>query len=257
VASTSDRFDFNPQGLAGDGAVPYTAALFGSSPSRKVLVSRYGSGSWEGVPSPGDPAQDAISAQLAPGSTGGVWLLFGQATGSSKSWYLDSLGASIPAAGGNGSGTPSGPPEPASGLCANSIQGTASADTLFGTSRSDSISGLGGNDILHGYAGSDCLYGGGGNDLAYGGRGNDFFSGGPGNDRLYGGPGNDDLNGGAGNDRIVGGRGGDQIDAGGGNDLIYVARDGADLVDCGPGRDTAVISLEDGYRNCERVILRH
>ena len=65
-----------------------------------------------------------------------------------------------------------------------------------------------------------------GNDVLYGGRGDDRLDGGPGRDRLFGGPGNDMLR----------------------------ARDGArDVVDCGPGRDTAVIDRFDRVSGCETV----
>jgi VCBS repeat-containing protein len=64
----------------------------------------------------------------------------------------------------------------------NSINGTASADTLYGGA---------GNDTLSGLAGSDKLYGGSGNDNLLGGADDDFLIGGVGNDTLTGGAGKD------------------------------------------------------------------
>ncbi len=74
--------------------------------------------------------------------------------------------------------------------------------------------------------------------------GGDRISGGAGADRLIGGDGNDCIDGGPGRDRISGGEGDDKINA----------RDGvADVVDCGPGNDTANVDKKDTVRNCETV----
>ena len=235
-----------PQGVAGDGNVAYVSGLLGD----ELLVSRFVGGSWESVD---NPSASATSALLAPGSTGGIWLLFGESSGGTTTYYLDSLGATLPADGGPAPGPPE--PQPA-GHCATTINGTAGNDRVTGTHLGDSLFGFGGNDALLGFAGSDCLFGGSGKDYLSGAAGNDFLSGGPGNDELRGGNGNDDLNGNGGNDVIVGGRGEDQIDAGSGNDRVYVAAQGADIVDCGPGRDTVYISRIDGVRNCEKVIIK-
>ncbi|MEA2440982.1 MAG: hypothetical protein QOH76_2406 [Thermoleophilaceae bacterium] len=239
---------FEPESVAGAGSVPYVSALAGPDESHRVIVSRFAGGAWEALASPSDAGADATNAVLAPGSTGGVWLLFGQSSNGTTTYYLDTLGAKLPA------DNPGGPVP--SGLCANVVNGTAFSDRLFGTRRSDGIFGRNGNDTIRGRGASDCLYGGNGKDVLYGDRGNDFFRGGAGSDRIYGGPGNDDINGDRGNDRIYGGNGNEAIDAGRGNDVVDIARHGTDVVECGRGRDTAVISLEDGYRNCERVIVR-
>jgi Ca2+-binding RTX toxin-like protein len=258
AAATADsESSLDPQGVAGDGSVPYVSALLGNVGSRQLVVSRFTGGAWQSVDSPSDAGADATSAFLAPGSSGGIWLLFGQSSGGTTTYYLDSLGASLPAADNPpGPPEPPTPPTPPTGHCANEIQGTSFDDRLRGTHLGDSLSGLGGNDALLGFAGSDCLYGGNGADYLSGAAGNDYMSGGPGNDELRGGNGNDDMNGNGGNDVIVGGRGEDAIDAGSGNDRIYVAAQGADIVDCGPGRDTVYISRIDGVRNCERVIIK-
>jgi hypothetical protein len=109
---------------------------------------------------------------------------------------------------------------------ARELEGTRDEDRLRGTARGDRIVGLGGNDVINGRKGADSLVGGGGRD------------------RLVGGPGEDELNAIGGTAR--GARGGDRIRA----------RDGsADLVNCGQGRDVAVVdSVEDGVYDCERVL---
>src|SRR5204862_32113 len=132
---TTDFGTADRQSVASDGATPYVAAVAQSaSGPHRVVASRYTGGVWEALDSPSDAGADATSAVLQPGSTGGMWLVFGQSSGGTTTYYLD---------------------------------------TRSGSGR------------------------------------------------------------------------------------VYVAAQGADLVDCGPGRDTVVISRIDGYRNCEKVIIRH
>jgi hypothetical protein len=247
---------FERLSLAADGAVPYASQVVGKEPNRDLQVYRYLDGSWQLQSLPDTVGQDVDAARLFANPAGGMWLLHSTTGGGGTSWHLSGLGATLPAS--PPGEPPSGPPEPPppSGLCSNVINGSARSERLNGTRRSDAIFGRGGNDRIRAFAASDCLYGGSGNDTLGGGRGNDFFRGGAGNDRIRGDSGNDDINGDRGNDRIVGGTGNDEIDAGRGNDVINVARQGADLVACGPGRDTVVISLADRYRDCERVVLR-
>ena len=74
--------------------------------------------------------------------------------------------------------------------------------------------------------------------MLYGGRGDDRVAGGHGSDTLRGGPGRDTIFGGDENDRID-------------------VRDGVrDVVDCGPGDDSAVVDRLDVVRRCERVARR-
>ena len=121
------------------------------------------------------------------------------------------------------------------GSCANVRDGTGGNDTLDGTGAGDRLRGLDGNDRLGGLGGDDCLDGGLGNDRLRGAAGNDRLTG------LYG---RDDLDGEAGRDRYSAGAGNDKVSA----------RDGVrEIVDCGPGRDTAQVDRIDRVRRCERV----
>jgi len=103
-------------------------------------------------------------------------------------------------------------------LCAVALPASVLALTLIGTA---------GPDLLRGSKGADKLLGLGGND------------------RLYGLAGNDIVVGGAGSDRMFGGRGTDRLEA----------RDGErDLVDCGSGRDTAIVdNVDEVNSTCETV----
>ena len=103
---------------------------------------------------------------------------------------------------------------------------TPQSSKKTGTARADRLVGTNGPDVISGLAGNDRLFGRRGNDRLLGGVGNDLLDGGPGLDRLFGGPGRDTLQ----------------------------ARDGQrDLVDCGPGKDVAVVDRRDVVRGCETV----
>ena len=73
-----------------------------------------------------------------------------------------------------------------------------------------------------------------------------------GDDVINGLAGNDLINGREGDDRLIGGRGKDTLLGGSGNDTI-LAKDGArDVVNCGPGKDTAKVDRKDRVVGCER-----
>ena len=78
--------------------------------------------------------------------------------------------------------------------------------------------------------------------------------GGPSNDGLRGGSGRDVVKGDTGNDTVTGGAGLDQLFGGGDEDKL-LARDGnKDRVNCGAGKDLAVVDKKDRVsRNCETV----
>ncbi len=98
--------------------------------------------------------------------------------------------------------------------------------TKTGTAGANVLTGDGGANILRGRGGHDRLYGRGGNDTLYGDAGNDLLDGGAGLDRFFGGTGRDTIR----------------------------ARDGRrERIDCGPGRDTAIVDKGDVVRGCETV----
>ncbi len=100
------------------------------------------------------------------------------------------------------------------------LNGTARADRLQGTPRADTIRGNGGADRLFGGAGAD---------------------------RLDGGAGNDTID--CGIDRAL-----DLVFGGAGRDVIRCAGASRDIVNCGPGFDTAYVDRFDRVIGCERVI---
>ena len=131
-------------------------------------------------------------------------------------------------------------------------------------------------DRLFGGAGNDRLWGQFGADMSWGEDGDDLMGGGPGNDRQCGGNGNDTIYAARGQRRDAGARTattrcgrwpaatctarttlhGDTLHGGPGNDT-FRTRDGeADVIDCGPGIDTALIDFKDVLTNpaeCEVV----
>lgn len=115
---------------------------------------------------------------------------------------------------------------------------------VFGTRRNDRFTGTGGPDFFHGLRGNDVIRGLGGDDCLFGGQGDD---------RLEGGEGVDTLSGNEGNDTLISGPGHDIVDAGLGNDVVDSRGRGFDFIDCGPGRDRALVGDLDRVRNCERV----
>ena len=137
------------------------------------------------------------------------------------------------------------------------LRGTIGADVICALGGDDRIDGLDGGDVLVGGPGNDRLVGSDGDDVLVGGAGRDELVGGLGDDRLEGGPGSDRLVGGPGRDVLLGGSLGDILLAGAGRDLlaggsgndVLLARDGArDLVDGGPGRNTARADARDAVR---------
>jgi hypothetical protein len=119
--------------------------------------------------------------------------------------------------------------------CGREIVGTAKNDRLTGGSGRDFIRGLAGNDTIRGLDGDDCLYGN------------------QGADRIEGGGGVDRIEGGGGGDRLVSGTGNDVVSAGTGDDVVDSRGKGWDTIDCGAGRDRALVGDLDRVRNCERV----
>jgi hypothetical protein len=169
------------------------------------------------------------------------------------------------------------------------ILGSDGPDVLNGTPGDDALYGGGGDDQLNGFAGDDDFDGGPGADVFAGGDGEDAVSysgstgvsasvngvaddGVPGErdniaadvEDIFGSAGNDKLRGSAAANTLDGGPGDDIIDGGGGDDAVYgdegddiiSARDGRiDRIECGPGRDRAIIDREDTTTGCESIEL--
>jgi Ca2+-binding RTX toxin-like protein len=121
-----------------------------------------------------------------------------------------------------------------------------------------------GADQLHGGLGNDRLWGGLGTDQSWGDEGDDLMGGGHGDDKQYGGAGNDTIYAGRGRDETWGEDGNDTLWAlarfdvkgpndtlgdtlhGGPGDDTFKTRDGeVDVIDCGPGVDTALLDFKD------------
>jgi ABC-2 type transport system ATP-binding protein len=94
---------------------------------------------------------------------------------------------------------------------------------------------------------------GGGCNRVVGKRGSDRLRGTSGDDCLSGRGGADRLSGKGGNDELRGGRGQDRLRGGRGRDVFRAAGAGPDRIDCGPGRDKALVTRADRWRRCERV----
>ena len=121
------------------------------------------------------------------------------------------------------------------------IKGTAFEDfILIGPGVAKTALGLGGHDRLEGGHRRDCILGGEGRDFLDGRRGVDWLDGGPGSDEI--------------NVALTSGGPGDRIWGGLGNDEIFAANLRADVIDCGPGKDTVLADKRDRVaRNCEKV----
>jgi hypothetical protein len=127
----------------------------------------------------------------------------------------------------------------------------ADIGTIIGGHGSDHMTGNDRRNVFGGGEGDDVLYGGGSDDQLHGG---------PGNDRVFGEDGQDVVAGGDGDDYIVGGQGvdryyGEDVDAcipsscASGQDRIE-ARDGnQEMIDCGPGTDSAQVDPNEIVRN--------
>jgi Ca2+-binding RTX toxin-like protein len=135
------------------------------------------------------------------------------------------------------------------------VMGSDGPDTVLGGDGDDVIRGLGGDDAsLEGEKGDDEIRGGAGDDLLFGRTGDDVLYGEDGHDYLEGGRGEDVLSGGAGDDQLYGGFDRDRLRGGSGDDTLSAYDGERDLVDCGPGDDTAEVDRLDVVRGCEHVL---
>jgi Ca2+-binding RTX toxin-like protein len=137
------------------------------------------------------------------------------------------------------------------------ILGADGNDQLFGETGAERIIGGPGDDLIDGGRAGDRLEGDEGNDTIKGDAGRDHLHAHEGNDRLDGGSDGDTLDGGPGNDDLIGGSAPDVIHAGFGDDVIRAADDSADIVECGPGKDTVYVEADapsrDALSDCELV----
>lgn len=156
-------------------------------------------------------------------------------------------------------------------------EGTTKADTITGTPQPDQIRARGGDDVVNARGGDgDFSIGGGGEDKVRGQAGSDDAIGGSisgdfeTGDLKFADSQDDVVRGGDGDDTTVAGgfgRGGrDRLYGGEGDDTMFAAQRGfpfrgdvrinKEIVDCGPGEDTAYIDrgVDEVRDNCETKI---
>ena len=130
----------------------------------------------------------------------------------------------------------------------NPCNGTNSDDNMKGDDQDNKINGRSGDDKISGVAGKDIICGGAGDDKIAGGDGNDVIL--------------PDVSSSQAFCESGFSFGADKISGGAGDDLIYSGKetfgtqsDGQkDIIDCGPGDDTALINKDidhDEAVNCE------
>lgn len=128
------------------------------------------------------------------------------------------------------------------------------ADVMFGRVEIVGGSGRAGRDRISGDGGGGLTgplvredfgaSGGGGRDVLIGGERSNFIGGGPGRDRLVG-SGSFDF--------LLPGGGRDVVFARGGPDFVIADRGGRDRIDCGTGRDIALLGRADRDKGCDRT----
>lgn len=127
--------------------------------------------------------------------------------------------------------------------------GNALDNAITGNAGDNLLLGGAGNDVIHGGAGNDALFGEDGDDVLHGGAGIDYLVGGAGNDVLFGGDGADALYGGDGDDVLWGGSSFDTdiLVGGDGNDILRGDSGLADydLMDGGAGDDIYWVDTGD------------
>lgn len=122
-----------------------------------------------------------------------------------------------------------------------------------GTDGADRIVGLKGGDLIIAGSGSDEIRAGDGQNVVQAQWGDDDIRSGSGPDLIAAGPGNDVVRSGAGSDHVDLGPGRDTVFAGRGADYVFANDGERDVIDCGPGRDRAVVDAFDKVVNCEVV----
>lgn len=147
------------------------------------------------------------------------------------------------------------------GLLADIVRGGEGADRLDGGPGADQLLGDGGDDVIVGLAGADRVIGGLGRDALDLGAlagGAVVSLDGVANDGPLGVAADvdvEDVRGTPFTDFLSGGEGSNELAGAGGDDVIDVRGGGADLADCGPGVDRAVVDDADAAVGCETVEL--
>lgn len=134
--------------------------------------------------------------------------------------------------------------------------GTSDDDIIMGGNKSKDhvIVGHDGNDIINGSAGEDDICGGNGNDQINGEDGDDRLVGDSFMCKAEVGPGSA-----PGADKISGGPGNDILTHGNANSVFDYSDGKTDLLDCGPGDDTAMLNItidHDVASNCEHINIK-
>lgn len=222
-------------------AIPSLRSLSGAATTPYVGgIVRCNPGAWSDASSLTFSYAWTLSGVAVAGATGADLVVPAGSAGKA-------LGCTVAASSGDAGGTAS-----------SSSTVVAPWNVMTGTTRAgvgDNLTGTAGNDRILLRAGNDTGRGLAGDDQILGWSGNDTLFGWTGNDQLDGGDGADTIRGGSGNDRILGGTGRDDIQGEAGNDTIDARDTGraADIVNCGAGRDTALVNRRDIVTQCEVV----
>jgi hypothetical protein len=172
-------------------------------------------------------------------------------------WLCSKLGQAGSAATGTSS-TPVTPLQPVGvertgGTGDDVLPGDAGRNALIGGAGDDRLQGKDGRDFLDAGAGKDVLSGGDHADQLYGRGGADKASGGNGADDILTGRGNDVAGGGRGGDQLFDNQGRDHLYGGPGNDRFSTRDGNRDWINCGPGKDIAIVDRHDVTTGCEYV----
>ena len=223
-------------------------------PSTRGFCLFAGYGHWESTPGMLRPQLRSFGA-TASALSGSVQVTFTDPDGSSRTGsFAISSTYDAPVMVKVGT-TPDGiPTDPESDYCGKLVSSVCAAGPAgTGAGGAPPILGTPGADRLNGSPGNDCVYGEEGDDRLDGKGGEDTVDGGGGNDYVVGGAGRDVLKGGEGRDLLSDGLGANSYDAGPGDDVVAARQSIGEQIDCGPGRDLAVVDRKDHVSNCEQV----
>jgi hypothetical protein len=222
LSLSGDQLSFTAPGDDGGcGSAEFEVVTSGSpiTPAGFASATPVANGSAAGgsettVPVPGHDRYLAVRAVDEAGNVGYPVQLDSGGNGSGGGGERSAGGGS---GGGAGHGKAPGGKKGGHGGPGGASPGKACSNLIVGDRRANRLHGTGGGDRILGRGGRDRISGRGGNDCLNGNRGRDNLHGGPGDDVLRG-------------------------------------RDGShDVLDCGPGRDLAIVDRHDRVRHCEKV----